>query len=280
MTDIETPPSSADTQTSAVENKESPSIDGVLSPSVATSPSSNITNSHPLESHYTFWYTHRPTTFRNKNLKPMWEEEGNRNGGKWILRLKKGLSSRLWELLILAVIGEQFQVGKEICGIVCSIRPQEDLISVWTKTANNQNVTQRIRETMKKVLSLPVDYMFDKTNKQFYFRSPNPFWCFVIPVLIVYLTLCAYWPDILPFHKLGYLGTFSSYLVLNHRLIVVLIFWAILACHIYESVLAANYSSKANLNRKSINLWSFQTFVLGYPSLRLVKCYLRDHKNK
>jgi len=85
----------------------------------------------------------------------MWEEEGNRLGGKWILRLKKGLSTRLWESLVLAVIGEQFSVGKEICGIVCSIRPQEDLISVWTKTANNQLITQRIKETMKKVLNLP-----------------------------------------------------------------------------------------------------------------------------
>lgn len=85
----------------------------------------------------------------------MWEEEGNRLGGKWILRLKKGLSTRLWELLVLAVIGEQFNVGKEICGIVCSIRPQEDLISIWTKTANNQQITQRIKETMKKVLNLP-----------------------------------------------------------------------------------------------------------------------------
>lgn len=87
----------------------------------------------------------------------MWEEEGNRLGGKWILRLKKGLSTRLWELLVLAIIGEQFNVGKEICGIVCSVRPQEDLISIWTKTANNQTVTQRIKETMKKVLSLPQD---------------------------------------------------------------------------------------------------------------------------
>jgi hypothetical protein len=103
-----------------------------------------------------FYYSSDIHLFK-ENLKPMWEEEGNRLGGKWILRLKKGLSTRLWELLILAVVGEQFNVGKEICGIVCSIRPQEDLISVWTKTANNQVVTQRIKETMKKVLCLPQD---------------------------------------------------------------------------------------------------------------------------
>lgn len=110
----------------------------------------------------------------------MWEEEGNRLGGKWILRLKKGLSARLWELLVLAVIGEQFSVGKEICGIVCSIRPQEDLISIWTKTANNQLVTQRIKETMKKVLSLPQDCMLNSSileedyRGKTFFSFPRP----------------------------------------------------------------------------------------------------------
>ncbi|CAF0762428.1 unnamed protein product [Didymodactylos carnosus] len=330
MTDIETPPTSADIQTSAVENEQvqpqSPETDSLLSPQSSvvslSSSTANTTNSHSLECRYTFWFTHRPTTFRNsalnydsclkklgtfgtieefwtyydhmkvpgdlplysdihlfkENLKPMWEEEGNRNGGKWILRLKKGLSSRLWELLILAVIGEQFQVGKEICGIVCSIRPQEDLISVWTKTANNQNVTHRIRETMKKVLNLPVDYMPNEITKSFYFRSPSPFWCFIIPVSLVYLTLCAYWPDIIPFHKLGYLGTFSAYLVQNHRLLVVLIFWAALAIHVYESVLAANYSSKANLDKKSINLWSFQTFLLVFIKMSEPKINLSEEE--
>lgn len=40
------------------------------------------------------------------------------------MRLKKGFSSRIWENLILAMIGEQFLVGEEICGAVCSIRNQ------------------------------------------------------------------------------------------------------------------------------------------------------------
>jgi translation initiation factor 4E len=31
----------------------------------------------------------------------------NKNGGKWMVRLKKGLASLLWEEIILSVIGEQ-----------------------------------------------------------------------------------------------------------------------------------------------------------------------------
>ena len=31
-----------------------------------------------------------------EGIKPMWEDEANRFGGKWIVRLRKGLSSRCW----------------------------------------------------------------------------------------------------------------------------------------------------------------------------------------
>uniref|UniRef100_T1J4S8 EIF-4F 25 kDa subunit n=1 Tax=Strigamia maritima TaxID=126957 RepID=T1J4S8_STRMM len=89
-------------------------------------------------------------------IKPMWEHAANKDGGKWIVRLKKGLSSRCWENLILAMLGEQFMVGEEICGAVISIRFQvEDIISVWNKTASEQATTARIRDTLKRVLNLP-----------------------------------------------------------------------------------------------------------------------------
>ncbi|KAK6032045.1 eukaryotic initiation factor 4E, partial [Ostertagia ostertagi] len=69
--------------------------------------------------------------FFKKGIKPVWEDEANIKGGKWILRLKKGLSSRIWENLLLAMAGEQFLVGDEICGAVCSVRNQEDIVSLW-----------------------------------------------------------------------------------------------------------------------------------------------------
>ena len=57
-------------------------------------------------------------------IRPLWEDDANKNGGKWIVRLKKGLSNRCWENLVLAILGEQFMVGEEICGAVVSIRFQ------------------------------------------------------------------------------------------------------------------------------------------------------------
>ncbi|XP_054978107.1 eukaryotic translation initiation factor 4E type 2 isoform X2 [Sorex araneus] len=90
-----------------------------------------------------------------EGIKPMWEDDANKNGGKWIIRLRKGLASRCWENLILAMLGEQFMVGEEVCGAVVSVRFQEDIISIWNKTASDQATTARIRDTLRRVLNLP-----------------------------------------------------------------------------------------------------------------------------
>ncbi|KAF8468147.1 translation initiation factor eIF 4e-like domain-containing protein [Kalaharituber pfeilii] len=93
-----------------------------------------------------FWtiYTHlrRPSSlphvsdyhFFKKGIRPVWEDQENKNGGKWIIRLKKGVSTRYWEDLLLAIVGDQFsEAGEDLCGAVLSIRSNEDVLSVWTK---------------------------------------------------------------------------------------------------------------------------------------------------
>lgn len=49
--------------------------------------------------------------FKN-GIKPLSEDDANKGGGKWTLRLKKGLASRLWEDLVLAVIGGAYDLDK------------------------------------------------------------------------------------------------------------------------------------------------------------------------
>jgi hypothetical protein len=69
-----------------------------------------------------------PTTtdyhFFREGIKPTWEDPSNAKGGKWIVRLPKGLASRFWEEIILALIGAQFTgvPDGEICGAVLSVR--------------------------------------------------------------------------------------------------------------------------------------------------------------
>uniref|UniRef100_A0AC34R8N5 EIF-4F 25 kDa subunit n=1 Tax=Panagrolaimus sp. JU765 TaxID=591449 RepID=A0AC34R8N5_9BILA len=148
-----------------------------------------VSSFHSVEQ---FWQTYRhikrPSDITEKvdfhlfkeGIKPVWEDTANRKGGKWILRLKKGLSSRIWENLILAMIGEQFLVGEEICGAVCSVRNQEDIVSLWNRTADNPAITNRIRDTMKRVLNLPASTILeykrhdDCLRDQSSYRHTNP----------------------------------------------------------------------------------------------------------
>ncbi|XP_058909629.1 eukaryotic translation initiation factor 4E type 2 isoform X7 [Kogia breviceps] len=111
-----------------------------------------------------------------EGIKPMWEDDANKNGGKWIIRLRKGLASRCWENLILAMLGEQFMVGEEICGAVVSVRFQEDIISIWNKTASDQATTARIRDTLRRVLNLPPNTIMEyKTHTDsIKYAGPEP----------------------------------------------------------------------------------------------------------
>ncbi|OMJ25668.1 Eukaryotic translation initiation factor 4E type 2 [Smittium culicis] len=94
-------------------------------------------------------------------VRPVWEDELNIEGGKWMIRIKKGLSSRLWERLVFAIIGNQFDAGDEVCGAVLSIRNSEDIISLWNKTANDAAINISIRDTIKSVLEIPVETVME-----------------------------------------------------------------------------------------------------------------------
>mmetsp|Transcript_23596 Transcript_23596/g.37630 ORF Transcript_23596/g.37630 Transcript_23596/m.37630 type:complete len:98 (+) Transcript_23596:576-869(+) len=72
-----------------------------------------------------------------------------------MIRLTKGLASRYWEIVLLAIIGEQFAVGDEICGAVMSVRAHEDILAIWHRNADNQVALNKIRETLRVILDLP-----------------------------------------------------------------------------------------------------------------------------
>lgn len=130
-----------------------------------------------MESFWALW-THlrppsgvQPTTdymlFHAGVRRPVWEDPLNAAGGKWILRLRKGVADRLWEDLVLGVVGDQFGAGDddELCGCTISVRPTEDIISVWHKTNADPKAVERVRDTIRRVLGLPAATAMDyKSN--------------------------------------------------------------------------------------------------------------------
>ncbi|XP_022825773.1 eukaryotic translation initiation factor 4E type 2 [Spodoptera litura] len=88
-------------------------------------------------------------------IKPMWEDPANVNGGKWVVRLRKTQTGRAWEDLCMAMLGEQFMVGPELCGVVLSVRFQDDHLAVWHRTASDTAMAARVRDALRRILQLP-----------------------------------------------------------------------------------------------------------------------------
>jgi len=100
-------------------------------------------------------------------VKPMWEDEENKNGGKFIVRIPRGkrISSRYWEDVIMAVVGGQFDVPTdEICGVVISTRYHQDILSLWNKRSEAAEDKRKILETLRKILNLPSHVTLEYKN--------------------------------------------------------------------------------------------------------------------
>jgi len=86
---------------------------------------------------------------------PMWEEFPD--GGCWIIRIKRKaalhVASRMWEHLLLACIGEAFDMP-DVVGCVLSTRIKDDAISVWNKSNANKNIRFQIGEKLSELLDL------------------------------------------------------------------------------------------------------------------------------
>jgi len=90
-----------------------------------------------------------------KGYKPMWEEFPE--GGCWIIRIKRKVSqsyvNRMWENLLLACIGEEFEMP-DVVGCVLSTRLKDDVLSIWNISNRDTPARFRIGEKLKEILDL------------------------------------------------------------------------------------------------------------------------------
>lgn len=89
-------------------------------------------------------------------IKPMWEDEANANGGKWVLTMKNNpaLLDRCWQWLTMALVGEELDEGDEICGAVVSLRSKVDRIQLWTRSKDDVEKMNGIGRKFVKLLDV------------------------------------------------------------------------------------------------------------------------------
>uniref|UniRef100_A0A0K8TSA0 eIF-4F 25 kDa subunit n=1 Tax=Tabanus bromius TaxID=304241 RepID=A0A0K8TSA0_TABBR len=96
-----------------------------------------------------------------KGIRPMWEDEANIKGGRWVITLsrqfRKSDLDNIWLDVILCLIGEAFEHSEHICGAVVNIRTKADKISIWTADGNNEEAVLEIGRKLKECLRVDSD---------------------------------------------------------------------------------------------------------------------------
>ncbi|KAH8302949.1 hypothetical protein KR044_012385 [Drosophila immigrans] len=90
--------------------------------------------------------------------RPMWEDEINKYGGRWVIsigRCSKLELDKLWLDVLLILIGEAVQHTEEICGAVINLRSKSNKISIWTANGHNELAVMEIGHKLRKLLGLP-----------------------------------------------------------------------------------------------------------------------------
>ena len=99
-------------------------------------------------------------------IKPMWEDEYNKDGGRISIKLRKGYTTIIWEEMIFALIGGVLppEIKNEINGIVASSRKEFNVLQIWFKTYANFH--QKIEQCIRELLQIPNEV--DLEVKQFF----------------------------------------------------------------------------------------------------------------
>lgn len=97
------------------------------------------------------------------HIEPTWESPENAAGGRFVLKVKKGCGSRIYELALLTFIGNESNAADEICGVVVQIKRTEDILSIWVKSRKQQDLQKSlgfVKNLMTRAQGIPI-HSFD-----------------------------------------------------------------------------------------------------------------------
>ncbi|CAK1604560.1 unnamed protein product [Parnassius mnemosyne] len=102
-----------------------------------------------------------------EGIRPMWEDDANRHGGRWLIGFDRKNSpylDNIWLFTVLLLIGETLENADEICGVVVSVRAKCK-IGIWVKNAGNEKAVLEIGNRLKSQLGLDAKIKFHNHNR-------------------------------------------------------------------------------------------------------------------
>ncbi|XP_017116065.1 eukaryotic translation initiation factor 4E1 [Drosophila elegans] len=97
-----------------------------------------------------------------KGIRPMWEDEANVRGGRWVISVTKTAKNDLdnfWMDTMLCLIGEACDNSDELCGAVVNIRSKTNKISIWTADGEKEAAVLEIGSKLREGLHMDKAYV-------------------------------------------------------------------------------------------------------------------------
>lgn len=85
-----------------------------------------------------------------ENIRPLWEDERNLEGGSFFLHIKKTFANKIWENLLMSVVSEAEPELRCINGLIMRVLRLEVVFYVWTsklKKSDEVKLIQWLKDT-------------------------------------------------------------------------------------------------------------------------------------
>ena len=105
-------------------------------------------------------------------IKPLWEDEHNKNGGRFSIKLKRGYTTIIWEEMIFTLIGGILpkEIKEEINGIVVTSKKEFNTLQIWFRNFD-EKIVQDLEQCLRELLVIPDEVRLDP--KKFNVSSNN-----------------------------------------------------------------------------------------------------------
>ena len=88
-------------------------------------------------------------------VKPAWEDPAFAEGCHISIKAQKYQTSKYWEDLLLAMLGEQFTEENFVVGMVLKLRPMYDKIDIWIRDSTKADKIASTKSDVARMIQVP-----------------------------------------------------------------------------------------------------------------------------
>ena len=81
-----------------------------------------------------------------EDVKPVWEDPANENGGAFVLRFEQAHCNKVWEDLLLAFVARNIKANPLVNGVRFKVRKGVQTVEVWVSDNSDEEELENARD--------------------------------------------------------------------------------------------------------------------------------------